>query len=139
MSNTIWPKPEMHSEMQAEGRAISACRPMPSDHYMNEELDKYDHLTRTEDKPMRLHLCGNGITSGHNCANPDHIKIGTHKENMNMPDAIAARKGRTHSDEAKQKISKAKKGKPSPMKGKPSPLKGRTWKLIDGKRVWMDK
>ena len=50
--------------------------------------------------------------------------------------------GHKHSDESKQKMSKATKGK------RPSEnaifksiekTKGRTWKIIDGKRVWVDK
>ena len=43
--------------------------------------------------------------------------------------------GKTHSEETKRKMSNAKKG----HKGKTSPNKGKTWKLVDGKRVWIDK
>jgi hypothetical protein len=43
------------------------------------------------------------------------------------------------SDEHKQKLSEAKKGKPSNNKGKVSNRKGKTWKIIDGKRIWMNK
>lgn len=46
-----------------------------------------------------------------------------------------ARKGKVLSEETKIKMSNAKKG----HKGKASPNKGKTWKLVDGKRVWIDK
>ena len=156
--NWIFPKICMIPEMEKYGRKPDMCRPMPNKGAMNKELDKYDHLTRTEDKPMRLHLCGNGETSGHNCANPDHILLGTQKENLNMPDAHTeetrrkrseAMKGRPKSDEHKRKQSEAMKGKIPWNKGKTHSdktkrklrelMKGKTWKLIDGKRVWMDK
>jgi group I intron endonuclease len=50
--------------------------------------------------------------------------------------------GNHHSEETKQKISKAAKGRsPSPntiAKAKEK-TKGKTWKVIDGKRTWVDK
>ena len=134
MSNTIWPKLIMRKVMKKYGRKITPCHPTPSWEAMHKVLDEYDHLTRTEDKPHRLHLCGNGSKIvdgkeiGHCCANPDHIKIGTHKENMNMPDAQSAEKrrkiselkkgennpnwGKSPSDETKQKMREAMKGQP---------------------------
>jgi group I intron endonuclease len=42
--------------------------------------------------------------------------------------------GKTHSEETKQKISKALIGNP-----RLSCSKGKTWKLVGGKRTWMDK
>jgi group I intron endonuclease len=66
-----------------------------------------------------------------------------HKNNLS--EALKGNKnclGNIHSDETKQKISKANKGK------RPSDVtiaravektKGKTWKVIDGKRVWIDK
>jgi group I intron endonuclease len=65
--------------------------------------------------------------------------------------------GRKYSDDARAKMSAAKKGKPSTAflgkqhseetkakisaakKGKSAPNEGKTWKLIDGKRVWFNK
>ena len=50
-------------------------------------------------------------------------------------------KGKQHSEEAKQKISKANKGrKPSEaaLKKAKEAFTGKTWKLIDGKRVWIE-
>ena len=42
-------------------------------------------------------------------------------------------KGMKFSDETKEKMSKSAKGKPKPH------FKNKTWKLIGGKRVWMEK
>lgn len=50
--------------------------------------------------------------------------------------------GHKHSEETKQKLSKIAEGRaPSDMAHQKSveKTKGRTWKLIDGKRIWMDK
>lgn len=53
-----------------------------------------------------------------------------------------------HSVETKNKISKAHKkynkirkqnNEPTHWQVNESPFKGKTWKLIDGKRVWMEK
>ena len=59
-----------------------------------------------------------------------------------------ALKGKPKSDEHKQNISKARKGKPGYFKGKllseehrskiGASKKGRHWKLVDGKRIWYD-
>ena len=59
------------------------------------------------------------------------------------------KKGKHHTDETRQKMSEAKKGKKrkpfteetrrkmsESLKGK---FKGKTWKVIDGKRVWFPK
>lgn len=50
--------------------------------------------------------------------------------------------GHKHSDESKQKMSKANKGrKPAEItiqKAREA-FTGKTWKMIDGKRVWLDK
>ena len=141
MNDTVWPKDIMIPKLEEYGREITPCHPTPSRNAMHEVLDQYDHLTRTDEKPMRLHLCGNGSKFdddgkqiGHCCANPDHIKIGTHKENMNMPDACTEEKrrklseaakgennpfyGKTHSEETKQKISATMKGIPKSEKTK---------------------
>ena len=67
-----------------------------------------------------------------------------------------AQKGKHHSEETRRKMSESHKGKNNPlfgknhseetrkkisekMKGRTSSLKNRTWKLIDGKRVWIPK
>ena len=52
-----------------------------------------------------------------------------------------------HSEETKRKMSEAKKGEKNPFYGKTHSdefrknhsklLKGKTWKVIDGKRVWL--
>lgn len=50
--------------------------------------------------------------------------------------------GKKHTDESKQKVSKANKGRrPAEITIQKSleKTKGRTWKLVGGKRVWMDK
>jgi group I intron endonuclease len=53
--------------------------------------------------------------------------------------------GTTASEETKAKMSKAKKGKKHPplseeqKKHMSRGVLGKTWKLIDGKRVWLDK
>ena len=55
---------------------------------------------------------------------------------------IAGMKGKTLSEKAKCQISNTHKGKPKsePHKEKlRQNLKGKTWKLIDGKRMWFDK
>ena len=48
--------------------------------------------------------------------------------------ASEAQRGKKHSEETKQKISKSKKGKP--VKDKSKYHKGWSWKVVDGKRVW---
>ena len=60
-----------------------------------------------------------------------------------------AKKGKHHSEESRKKMSKAHKGKPSPRKGVTlsddtriklsEACKGKTWKLINGKRVYFPK
>lgn len=50
--------------------------------------------------------------------------------------------GKKMSDDAKKQISNTHKGKPKSASHKEKlrqNLKGKTWKLIDGKRVWFDK
>jgi len=57
--------------------------------------------------------------------------------------------GKKHSEETKQLMSEAQRGEKSHRYGRPLSeeskkhmseiWKGRTWKLIDGRRVWMDK
>ena len=149
MKETVWPKPEMECKLEEYGREITPCHPTSTEYSMHKELDKYDHLTRTEDKPCRLHLCGNGATTVHCCANPDHIKIGTNKENQNMPDAqseekrrklrearkkqVSPMKGKTHSPETREKIRKALKGKTFSVKAKQKmreAAKGRKYKKV---------
>ena len=59
------------------------------------------------------------------------------------------KKGKHHSEETRKKISEACKGRPSPTKGLhfseetkkklSEAQKGKSWKLIDGKRVWFPK
>lgn len=49
--------------------------------------------------------------------------------------------GKKHTDESKQKVSEANKGrKPAKITIQKSleKTKGKTWKVIDGKRVWVD-
>lgn len=48
----------------------------------------------------------------------------------------AAHKGKVLSDETKRKLSEVMKGK---NKGRTSPNKGKSWKLVDGKRIWYKK
>lgn len=59
-------------------------------------------------------------------------KVGTMKGRKHTPEALAKMRGRKRSAEARKKMADSHKGKPSRCKGK-------TWKLIDGKRVWLDK
>ena len=68
--------------------------------------------------------------------NLNNLRCVTPKENSNNPNTIWKLKGekngmygRTHSIESRRKMSESLKGK----------LKGRTWKLINGKRVWLSK
>lgn len=46
-------------------------------------------------------------------------------------------KGKVFSEEHRRKLSEAHKGKNTWNKGKKMPFAGKTWKLIDGKRVWI--
>lgn len=66
-------------------------------------------------------------------------KLGTHQSDVTKAKLSASLKGRispmkdrTQSEEAKNLISKSSKGRKMPFKGK-------TWKLINGKRVWINK
>lgn len=55
---------------------------------------------------------------------------------------VTGMKGKKLSKDAKQQISNTHKGKPKSDKHKEKlrqNLKGKTWKLVDGKRVWFDK
>lgn len=54
-----------------------------------------------------MHLCDNPA-----CINPNHLKPGTHQDNMDdMNNKGRGNKGRKHSDETKRKIGNAHKGK----------------------------
>jgi group I intron endonuclease len=55
----------------------------------------------------------------------------TNEAKRKIGEASKSRKREPMSEETKQKISEAKKGKPAPNKGK-------TWKIVDGKRVWYE-
>ena len=122
MKDTVWPKDIMIPEMEKYGREITPCHPMPSYKSMKKELEKYPHLKRTKEEPQWNHLCGNGGTSGHFCANPDHIILGDNKLNGNMPDAVLAKSkamaGRVFHPEHKEKLKKAKQKENHPMWGK---------------------
>lgn len=80
-----------------------------------------------------------GIYSEETLAKLSAAKLGTHvsdETRRKMSEAqkghISAMKGRTQSEEAKKLIGRAAKGRKMPFRGK-------TWKLINGKRVWIDK
>ena len=84
-------------------------------------------------------------------------KKGKHHSEESLNKMSEAHKGKTpfkghcHSEEAKRKISEANKGKVTWNKGKKGiyseetrkkkseAFKGKSWKLIDGKRVWLPK
>lgn len=87
------------------------------DMYYNRPYYELIFLTPTEHR--RLHL--------KHLSDETRKNISEAKKGMNHPFY-----GKHHSDESKRKIGEAAKGRKKPFRGK-------TWKLINGKRVWIYK
>ena len=88
---------------------------------------------------------------GVNCAVYGRRHTVEEKENISrkLKGRPSPNKGNHYSEETRRKISEATKGENNPLFGKhhseesrkkiSEKIKGRTWKLIDGKRVWIPK
>ena len=104
--------------------------------YYNRKACELIFLTRAEHR--RLHMKGK-----------HHSDDTRRKISESMKDKGHWNKGKTMSDETRRKMSEAKKGDNNPFYGKShteehrrklsEAYKGKTWKVIDGKRVWYSK
>ena len=88
-------------------------------HEMYYNRPYYELIFLTHSEHRRLHL--------KHLSDETHKKISEAKKGKNHP-----LYGKHHTDETRRKISEAAKGRKMPFRGK-------SWKLINGKRVWIYK
>ena len=125
-----------------------AADQLDADFWEQHFIRRYDSMNK--DKGYNLKEGGShGKLSEETKRKLSIIAIGREPSNKGTPmleeqkqKISAAQKGRVFSDEQKKNMSEAHKGKTPPkaaIEASGKITKGKTWKLIDGKRVWLDR